>query len=398
MDTNGGPAIVLGVGAGIAAYKSCELLRRLQDAGYNVTVVPTPSSLNFVGRATWEALSGKPVYTQVWENIPSVPHISLAQTSELIVIAPATADLIARLAVGRAEDLLTNVVLASQKPKLVVPAMHPGMWANAATVANVKTLRERGFIVMEPATGRLTGKDFGQGRFPETAEIIAEIAKLGFLKEDLLGLNILISAGGTREAIDPVRFIGNRSSGKQGLALARAAALRGARVKLIAANINLNSLDGVAGVEVIHCESALEMAKELELHFPTCDALIMSAAVTDVRPMSVSRSKIKKGDLSMISLVANPDILMGLIPLKKKQIVIGFAAETSNFLEAGALKLRNKGLDVIYVNDVTDGAIFGEDDTQGTILTSQGGQTQIPLVSKETLAHILLDTLLNQLS
>ncbi len=395
MDTNGGPAIVLGVGAGIAAYKSCELLRRLQDSGYNVTVVPTPASLNFVGTATWEALSGKPVYTQVWENIPGVPHISLAAESELIVIAPATADLIARLAVGRAEDLLTNVVLASKRPKLVVPAMHPGMWANAATVANVKTLRERGFTVMEPVTGRLTGKDFGQGRFPETAEIIAEIAKLGSLKKDLLGLNILISAGGTREAIDPVRFIGNRSSGKQGLALARAAAVRGARVKLIAANINLNSLDGV---EVIHCESALEMAKELELHFPTCDALIMSAAVADVRPMSVSRSKIKKGDLSMISLVATPDILMGLISLKKKQIVIGFAAETSNFLEAGELKLRDKGLDVIYVNDVTDGAIFGEDDTEGTILTSQGEATQIPLVSKETLANILLDTLLTQLS
>ncbi len=395
MDTSGGRAIVLGVGAGIAAYKSCELLRRLQDSGYDVTVVPTPASLNFVGTATWEALSGKPVYTQVWENIPAVPHISLAQMSELIVIAPATADLIARLAVGRADDLLTNVVLASTKPKLVVPAMHPEMWANPATVANVKTLRARGFSIMEPATGRLTGKDFGQGRFPETAEIIAEIAKLVFFKQDLLGLNILISAGGTREAIDPVRFIGNRSSGKQGIALARAAALRGARVRLIAANINLASLEGV---EVIHCESALELANELELHFPACDALIMSAAVADVRPITVSPSKIKKEDLSAINLVANPDILMGLIPLKKKQIVIGFAAETSDFLEAGALKLRNKGLDVIYVNDVTGGAIFGEDDTQGVILTSQGGKTQIPLVSKETLANILLDTLLNRLS
>lgn len=394
MDTSGGRAIVLGVGAGIAAYKSCELLRRLQDAGYDVTVVPTPASLNFVGTATWEALSGKPVYTQVWENIPAVPHISLAQTSELIVIAPATADLIARLAVGRADDLLTNLVLASTKPKLVVPAMHPGMWANSATVANVKTLRERGFTVMEPAVGRLTGKDFGQGRFPESAEIIAAIAKLVFLKEDLLGLNILISAGGTREAIDPVRFIGNRSSGKQGIALARAAAARGARTTLIAANIDLNSLEGV---EIIHCESALEMAKELELHFPTCDALIMSAAVADVRPSTVSASKIKKSDLSTISLVANPDILMGLISLKKKQIVIGFAAETSNFRAAGELKLRNKGLDVIYINDVTGGAIFGADDTEGTLLTSQGEAVQIPLVSKETLANILLDTLLTRL-
>ncbi len=395
MDTSGGPGIVLGVSAGIAAYKSCELLRRLQDSGYDVTVVPTPASLNFVGTATWEALSGKPVYTQVWENIPAVPHIALAQMSELIVIAPATADLIARLAVGRADDLLTNIVLASTKPKLVVPAMHPGMWANPATVANVKTLRERGFTVMEPATGRLTGKDFGQGRFPETAEIIEAIAKLGALKADLLGLNILISAGGTREAIDPVRFIGNRSSGKQGIALARAAASRGAQVKLIAANINLNSL---AGVEVIHCESALEMAKELALHFPTCDALIMSAAVADVRPSTVSASKIKKSDLASISLLASPDILMGLIPLKKNQIVIGFAAETANFLEAGELKLREKGLDAIYVNDVTGGAIFGADDTQGTILTSQGEKTQIPLVSKDTLANILLDILLNRLS
>ncbi|MSW35267.1 MAG: bifunctional phosphopantothenoylcysteine decarboxylase/phosphopantothenate--cysteine ligase CoaBC, partial [Actinobacteria bacterium] len=301
-----GREILLGVGGGIAAYKSCDLLRRLQDRGYLVTVAPTPSSLNFVGSATWEALSGRKVHTQVWENIPEVPHVALADKAQMIVIAPATADLIARIAQGRADDLLTNIVLASDAPKLIVPAMHPNMWLNAATVANVATLRSRGFIVLEPETGRLTGKDSGVGRFPETAVIIEEVEKISGWNADLLGKEILITAGGTREPIDAVRYIGNRSSGKQGYALAEAAVSRGAKVKLIAANCNLPDIDGV---EIFPVATALEMGALLQDFFPTSDALIMSAAVADVRPSEVSDGKIKKEKIDHLDLIANPDLL-----------------------------------------------------------------------------------------
>jgi phosphopantothenoylcysteine decarboxylase/phosphopantothenate--cysteine ligase len=213
-----GREVILGVGGGIAAYKSCELLRRLQDRGYAITVVPTPSSLNFVGTATWEALSGRAVTTQVWESVHTVPHISLAERADFLLIAPATADLIARIAMGRADDLLTNLVLATDVPKMIVPAMHPSMWIDPATVANVQTLRARGFLVLDPEVGRLTGKDIGAGRFPETATIISKFEELTGQVQDLAGVHVLITAGGTREPIDPVRFIGNRSSGKQGVA------------------------------------------------------------------------------------------------------------------------------------------------------------------------------------
>uniref|UniRef100_UPI00404A75CF bifunctional phosphopantothenoylcysteine decarboxylase/phosphopantothenate--cysteine ligase CoaBC n=1 Tax=Candidatus Planktophila sp. TaxID=2175601 RepID=UPI00404A75CF len=276
-----GPEIVLGVGGGISAYKSCELLRRLQDRGYQVTVVPTPSSLNFVGKATWEALSGRPVNVQVWENVHTVPHISLAEQSEYFVIAPATADLIARLAAGRADDLLTNLVLASNSPKMLVPAMHPSMWLDPATVANVQTLRDRGFKVMEPDVGRLTGSDEGQGRFPETASIVKEFDGLTGNISDLVGIRVLVTAGGTRESIDPVRFIGNRSSGKQGIAIALAAKKRGALVHLIAANIDEKD---VKGIQTTHVVSTQEMHEVLTEQFPQCDILIMSAAVADARP------------------------------------------------------------------------------------------------------------------
>jgi len=237
--------IILGVGGGIAAYKSCDLLRRLLDLGHHVTVVPTPSSLNFVGKATWEALSGRSVTTEVFESVEEVRHISLAKKSDFIVISPATADLIARLASGRADDLLTNVVLASTSEILLVPAMHPQMWSNSATLANVQTLRQRGIHIMEPAVGALTSGDIGKGRLPETHEIIAEIESLLSSANDFAGRKILITAGGTREPIDPVRFIGNRSSGKQGYAIAREAARRGAKVSLIAANSQLPDMDGV---------------------------------------------------------------------------------------------------------------------------------------------------------
>jgi len=391
-----GREILLGVGGGIAAYKSCDLLRRLQDRGYLVTVVPTPSSLNFVGSATWEALSGRKVHTQVWENIPEVPHVALADKAQMIVIAPATADLIARIAQGRADDLLTNIVLASDAPKLIVPAMHPNMWLNAATVANVASLRSRGFIVLEPEVGRLTGKDSGVGRFPETAVIIEEVEKISGWNADLLGKEILITAGGTREPIDAVRYIGNRSSGKQGYALAEAAVSRGANVKLIAANCNLPDIDGV---EIFPVATALEMGALLQDFFPTSDALIMSAAVADVRPSEVSDGKIKKEKIDHLDLIANPDLLAQAGKARRAdQVLVGFAAETSNLEEYAAAKLERKGLDLLYVNDVSGGAIFGSTHTQGMILDKSGVVATVPESTKETLAHKLLDLVATRLS
>ena len=323
--------VILGIGGGIAAYKSCDLLRRLQDRGYLVTVVPTPSSLNFVGAATWEALSGRPVTTQVWERVDEVRHVSLAKIADCVIIAPATADLIARIAAGRADDLLTNLVLAVDVPILVVPAMHPQMWLDPATQANVKTLRNRGFVVMEPDVGRLTGDDIGPGRFPETSAIIENFESTIGVKKDLIGKKVLITAGGTREAIDPVRYIGNRSSGRQGAAVASSAIARGADVTLILANSQLSADETRAldGIKVISVETALEMHKHLEVEFPTNDILVMSAAVADARPSHVSSGKIKKGDLQNIELTQNPDLLKSIATLRKHQIIIAFAAETS---------------------------------------------------------------------
>ena len=389
-----GREVILGVGGGIAAYKSCELLRRLQDRGYVITVVPTPASLNFVGTATWEALSSRPVNTQVWESVHTVPHIALAERADFFLIAPATADLIARLAMGRADDLLTNLVLASDVPKLLVPAMHPSMWLDPATVANVNTLRQRGFIVMDPEVGRLTGNDIGPGRFPETAAIISRFDEVTGQVQDLKGVKVLVTAGGTREPIDPVRFIGNRSSGKQGMAIANAAKNRGAQVQLIAANCDVASL---TGIDVIHVETTLEMQSALQAHFDSCDILIMSAAVADARPMQISEQKIKKATLNSIELQQNPDLLAELSPRKGKRVMVGFAAETKEHLQEARRKLESKGLDVIYVNDVSGGAIFGQDTTMGTILLRNEADIAIKEVSKDALSNVLLDHAIRQL-
>ena len=389
-----GREVILGVGGGIAAYKSCELLRRLQDRGYQITVVPTPSSLNFVGKATWEALSGRPVSTQVWEKVHTVPHIALADQANFFLIAPATADLMARLAAGRADDLLTNLVLASDVPKMLVPAMHPVMWLDPATVANVATLRSRGFIVMEPEVGRLTGSEIGPGRFPETNSIIANFDSITGNLQDLLGRNVLVTAGGTREAIDPVRFIGNRSSGKQGIAIALAARNRGAQVHLIAANVDTKDLTGIAVTDV---ESADQMHQALLQQFPLCDILIMSAAVSDAKPKQPSLEKIKKAFLGSIELVENPDLLVDVSKEKKGQVLVGFAAETKDHLSAARQKLERKGLDIIYVNDVSGGAIFGKDQTMGTILTRNEADIVVKELSKEALGNLLLDQAIRQL-
>jgi len=386
--------VVLGVGAGIAAYKACDLLRRLQDRGYVITVVPTPSSLNFVGAATWQALSGRPVTSQVWENTHEVSHISIAERSDFFLIAPATADLIARIAAGRADDLLTNLVLASNVPIMIVPAMHPQMWNDAATVANVETLRARGYVVMEPEVGRLTGTDSGQGRFPEVSAIIERFDSMTGNLRDLKGKKILISGGGTREAIDPVRFIGNRSSGKQSIAIAKAAQLRGAEVHLVAANMDTSTLQGLT---ITHVESAAQMRVGLADAFESCDVLIMCAAVADAKPVRSVGEKIKKALFTSIELEPNPDLLAELAARKAAQVMIGFAAETSNLVESARAKLVAKGLDIIYVNDVSNGAIFGKDTTSGMILTRTGADIALKEVSKDALANLLLDHAIRQL-
>lgn len=387
--SSSGREVILGIGGGIAAYKSCDLLRRLQEHGFLVTVVPTPASLNFVGTTTWEALSGRPVLSEVWQDVASVAHINLANRSDYILIGPATADLIARIAHGRADDLLTNVVLASGAPVLIVPAMHPQMWLNPSTVANVETLRERGYIVMEPEVGRLTGSDVGQGRFPETSKIIEQFQEIVGWNSDLLGRKILVTAGGTREPIDPVRFIGNRSSGKQGYAVAQAAVVRGAEVQLVAANCDLADIEGV---EIIHVETTADMARVLDEKFSSCDVLVMCAAVADAKPVRQSLEKIKKNELESIELEPNPDLLAALGARKKpSQVLVGFAAETQNHLENAAQKLLKKNLDVLYVNDVSAGAIFGSDMTRGTIITRDGGEIVVSEATKDTLANVLLD-------
>ena len=394
-----GRKLLLGVAGGISAYKSCDLLRRLQDEGFIVDVVPTQASLNFVGKATWEALSGRKVITDLWSEVENVPHISMAKENNIIVIAPTTADLLAKLASGRADDLLTNIVLASTAPKILVPAMHPEMWSNAATIQNVKILQDRGFTVITPGEGRMTGSDFGVGRYPETSNIIAEVNKHLPQLADLLGKKILITAGGTREPIDPIRFIGNRSSGKQGFALAVAAASRGAQVHLVTANTDLPNVEGITTTLV---ETAEQMSVVLELEFPHSDALIMSAAVADAKVASYSEAKIRKESLDRVDLAKNPDILKLLSANKKlNQVIIGFAAETSEDLvmleESGRAKLASKSLDLIYVNNVSNGAVFGSDFTQGLIIDRNLNVIKVPEISKDTLSDILLDQLVSKL-
>lgn len=391
-----GREVVLGVSAGIAAYKSCELLRRLQDQGFLVTVVPTQASLNFVGKATWEALSGRPVATTVWENADAVSHVAIAEACDLIIVAPATADVIARIAQGRADDLLTTTVLASPSPKLVVPAMHPHMWLNPATQDNVATLRARGFVVLEPEVGRLTGKDSGIGRFPETATILAAVQSLTKTEPLLQGKKVLVSAGGTREAIDAVRFIGNRSSGRQGLAIAYEALRAGADVTVVSAATDPYFLEGA---HVVHVESAEEMQRAIEAEFTEADALVMAAAVADFRVEESAIGKLKKDAFSNLNLIRNDDIVAS-VGLRKRsdQIIVAFAAETSNQLvELGEKKLRAKNADFLYVNDVSGGAVFGDDLSSGLLLSMDGAPREFRNVSKYEVAQGIVQAISNRL-
>ncbi|MES9540387.1 bifunctional phosphopantothenoylcysteine decarboxylase/phosphopantothenate--cysteine ligase CoaBC [Actinomadura sp. NPDC000600] len=389
------PRVVLGVSAGIAAYKACELLRRLTESGHDVTVVPTADALRFVGEPTWAALSGKPVSPRVWDGVAEVPHVRLGQQADLVFVAPATADLLAKAAHGLADDLLTNTLLTARCPVVFAPAMHTEMWQHPATQANVATLRARGAVVVEPASGRLTGKDTGPGRLPDPAELF-EIARhvlaRGAGGRDLAGRHVVVSAGGTREAIDPVRFIGNRSSGLQGYALARTAVARGARVTLVSANV---ALPDPAGAETVPVGSAEEMRKAVVEAAGSADAVVMAAAVADFRPADYRGSKIKKAEGAEpepIRLVKNPDILAELGASRRPgQVIVGFAAETDDVLANGRAKLARKGCDLLVVNQVGENLTFGRPDNAATVLGADGSATEVPRGAKEALAEVVWD-------
>ena len=384
-----GRDIILGVGGGISAYKSADLIRRLQDHGFLVTVVPTRSSQNFVGNATWAALSGREVHDDLWSNVHSVPHIDLAKKCDAIVIAPTTADLLSRIATGRADDLLTNIILASTAPLILVPAMHPEMWLNAAVQANVALLRSRGVVVVQPDEGRMTGSDVGVGRYPESSRIIKTLSETLDIKADLKGINVLVTAGGTREAIDPVRYIGNHSSGKQGFATAFAAAKRGAKVTLIAANSDEPDIEGV---EMLRVSTADQMHRAVTDHFEEANVVIMTAAVADAKPLQVNDQKLDKNSYHSIELTPTVDILKEIGQRKGERVLIGFAAQTGEDGLAKAIeKYGQKNLDLIYLNDVSGGAIFGSDQTSGMIVRSGEVVEELHGVSKLTLADKLLD-------
>ncbi|MBB5996794.1 bifunctional phosphopantothenoylcysteine decarboxylase/phosphopantothenate--cysteine ligase CoaBC [Streptomonospora salina] len=395
MNTDNRPEVVLGVGAGIAAYKVCELLRRLTESGHSVQVVPTADALRFVGEPTWAALSGRPVATGVWESVHEVPHVRTGRRADLVLVAPATADLLAKAANGLADDLLTNTLLTARCPVVFAPAMHTEMWEHPATQANVATLRSRGAVVLDPAVGRLTGADTGPGRLPEPDDVFAAARRVlarGDLPADLAGHRVLITAGGTREPIDPVRFIGNRSSGRQGSALAATALARGARVTLVSGEV---SVPPPAGAEVVPVGSAREMREAVLAHSAAADAVVMAAAVADFRPAETAAGKIKKTGAGPepVELAENPDILRELSAERARpgQVVVGFAAETDDVLANGRAKLDRKGCDLLVVNEVGDGRAFGTEDNQAVVLGADGSATEIPRGPKEDLADRVWD-------
>ena len=388
--------IVLGVGAGIAAYKACELLRRLTEAGHQVRVVPTQESLRFVGAATWAALSGQPVTASAWDDVHEVPHVRLGQEAGLVLVAPATADLLARAAGGRADDLLTAVLLTARCPVVFAPAMHTEMWEHPATQANVAILRERGCLVLDPASGRLTGADTGPGRLPEPGELYQVAVRVlargaGGLGQDLAGRRVVVSSGGTREELDPVRFLGNWSSGRQGYALARAAIARGAEVTVVSANVDLAD---PAGAKVERVTSALQLRAAMLGAARGADAVIMAAAVADYRPRTRRDMKIKKtaAGPEPLALVETPDVLRERVARRRPgQVIAGFAAETQNLLDHGRAKLAAKGCDLLVVNQVGKGLAFGTDDNEAVVLATDGTVTQVPRGPKEVLADVVWD-------
>jgi phosphopantothenoylcysteine decarboxylase/phosphopantothenate--cysteine ligase len=402
-ETAARPNVILGVSGGIAAYKAATLLRLLTESGHDVTVVPTSSALNFVGAATWEALSGRPVSADVFSDVSTVKHVRLGRHADLVLVAPATADLMARAVHGRADDLLASTLLTATCPVVMAPAMHTEMWLHPATQANVATLRERGVIVLDPASGRLTGSDTGPGRLPEPSQIFEVALNVLARRQtspllDLAGRRVVVSAGGTREALDPVRFLGNRSSGKQGYALAAAAAARGAAVDLVAANVVLETPHGV---QLHRVGSAIDLRDTVAKLADGSDAVVMAAAPADFRPAASADHKIKKRDdgaAPTIELVENPDILAGLVRDRADTalpVLVGFAAETGDdegsVLEHATRKLARKGCDLLVVNDVSGGGVFGQDDNRAVILSADGSQSPVPPGSKRDLAHVIWD-------
>ena len=392
--------IVLGVTGGIAAYKATAIIRLLTEAGHSVKVVPTQNALRFIGSTTLEALSHNAVDPDLYTDVDSVKHIALAQEADLIIVAPATASFLARYAIGVADDLLGNTLLATTAPVLVAPAMHTEMWFNAATQANVATLTARNITILEPDSGRLTGEDFGVGRLPDP-EVIVEEA-LGLLQpQDLNGKHFLITAGGTQEPIDPVRYIGNHSSGKQGIAIAKAAARRGAKVTLIGANI---AAIGARNIEFVAVSEAHELQNAVQANLKIATALIMTAAVSDFRVESVSTKKIKRaisGDKLSIELIANPDVLASAVTHIKAEglrcLTVGFAAETAadetDLRQLAAHKLMSKGCDMLVANDVSNGQVFGSDQNSVLIL-SKSGIERVISASKTEVANTILDILI----
>jgi phosphopantothenoylcysteine decarboxylase/phosphopantothenate--cysteine ligase len=399
--------IVVGVSGGIAAYKACTVVRQLAEAGHQVRVIPTESALRFVGAATFEALSGQPVHTGVFDDVPEVPHVAIGQQADLVLVAPATADLLARAVAGRADDLLTATLLTARCPVLFVPAMHTEMWLHPATQENVVTLRGRGAVVLEPASGRLTGTDSGAGRLPEAEEINTFsqllLERPDAMPYDLAGCKVLVTAGGTREPIDPVRFIGNRSSGKQGYAVARVAAQRGADVTLIAGH-TVGLIDP-AGLDVVHISSAQQLQDAVSKHAPDAHVLVMAAAVADFRPTRTAPAKIKKGPDSAgeptIELVRNDDVLAGAVrgradgQLPRMRAIVGFAAETGDasgdVLFHARAKLRRKGCDLLVVNAVGEGRAFEVDNNDGWLLASDGAESALEHGSKTLMASRIVD-------
>jgi phosphopantothenoylcysteine decarboxylase / phosphopantothenate---cysteine ligase len=400
--------VIVGVAGGIAAYKACSVIRQLAEAGHDVRVVPTESALKFIGAATFEALSGHPVHTGVFDEVPQVPHVRLGQEADLVVIAPATADLLARAVAGRADDLLTATLLTARCPVLFAPAMHTEMWLHPATTDNVATLRTRGAVVLEPASGRLTGADTGPGRLPEPEEITTFaqllLERSDAMPFDLSGVKVLVTAGGTREPLDPVRFLGNRSSGKQGYAVARVAAQRGAEVTLIAGNTA--GLVDPAGVHVEHVGSAAQLRDAVSKHAPDANVLVMAAAVADFRPAQVAATKLKKGgasEPSAIDLVRNDDVLAGAVraradgQLPNMRAIVGFAAETGDatgdVLFHARAKLARKGCDLLVVNAVGEGRAFEVDSNDGWLLAADGTEVALEHGSKTLMASRIVDAI-----
>ena len=394
--------VVVGITGGIAAYKAVNVVRGLVLAGHDVHVVATDAALRFVGRPTLEAISRNPVHSELYEGVAEVRHVAIGQAAELIVVAPATANTIAKLASGLADDLLGNTILASKAPLIIAPAMHTEMWQNPATVANVATLRSRGVRFVGPAIGQLTGSDSGPGRMAEPDEIVAAaLAAVG--RQDLVGRRILITAGGTREPLDPVRFIGNRSSGKQGVAIARAAAARGGEVTLIVANLDDGVLNGLSStVSVQQVSTTRELQEAALLAAGTAELIVMAAAVADYRPETVAAGKIKKetqGDTLELRLVRNPDILHELTDSRHDgQVIVGFAAETEPDRDAllvlGAAKAARKGVDYLVVNRVGWNETFGSDDNTVIVLDATGRNVAEATGTKASIADRILDVVL----